>query len=305
MKHYGVIDIGSNTIRLVIYKWEEPELTALLNKKESAGLANYVDRDGGLSEAGICRAEQALAEFREILEHVEVERTYVFATASLRNISNTGIVAERLRRSSGFDIQVISGEEEADYDFRGALRATGLEDGLLVDVGGGSTEFVLFQHRVQCSAHSLRMGSLNLYTKYVSGILPGKKELEALSARVDRALEDCLRRERQAAPADLCAVGGSARAAAKLVSNLDPSLVASDGSFPVKTLKKLLNLAVERRHTFTRMVLRTAPERIHTIVPGLVILYRTAHWCGARRVVTSPYGVREGYLLARLEQVGQ
>ena len=139
MKHYGVIDIGSNTIRLVIYKWEEPELTALLNKKESAGLANYVDRDGGLSEAGICRAEQALAEFREILEHVEVERTYVFATASLRNISNTGIVVERLRRSSGFDIQVISGEEEADYDFRGALRATGLEDGLLVDVGGGTT----------------------------------------------------------------------------------------------------------------------------------------------------------------------
>ena len=53
------------------------------------------------------------------------------------------------------------------------------------------------------------------------------------------------------------------------------------------------------------MVLRTAPERIHTIVPGLVILYRTAHWCGTRRVVTSPYGVREGYLLARLERGGQ
>ena len=129
MKHYGVIDIGSNTIRLVIYKWEEPELTALLNKKESAWSGQLCGPDGGLSEAGICRAEQALAEFREILEHVEVERTYVFATASLRNISNTGIVAERLRRSSGFDIQVISGEEEADYDFRGRSAPPGWRTG--------------------------------------------------------------------------------------------------------------------------------------------------------------------------------
>lgn len=304
MKYYGVIDIGSNTIRLVIYKWEGRALTALLNKKESAGLAGYVGRDGLLSEAGIRRAEQALAEFREILDYVEVERAYVFATASLRNIGNTQAVLERLRRSSGFDVRVISGEEEADYDFQGALRATSLESGLLVDVGGGSTEFVLFQDRHQRSVHSIRIGSLNLYTRYVAGILPGKKELEALDSRVRRELEGCLEWERQARPADLCAVGGSARAAAKLVAGLDGSLVAPDGSFPAKALKKLLNLAADRRREFTRMVLRTAPERIHTIVPGLVILHRAAHDCGARRVVTSPFGVREGYLLAQLERDG-
>lgn len=302
MKTYGVIDIGSNTIRLVIYKWEGGAFSALLNKKESAGLANYVGEDGALSEQGICRAEQTLAEFREILDHVSVERTYVFATASLRNISNTDAVVERLVQHSGFGVEVISGEEEAAYDFQGALHATELDRGLLVDVGGGSTEFVLFEDRKQRSAHSIGIGSLNLYTKCVNGILPGKKEIQALNDRVCQLIEDCLEEERQAKPQVVCAVGGSARAAAKLIRAMDAGLVEPDGGFSVKALKKLLNLAAEERRVFSRLVLRTAPERIHTIVPGMTVLYRTAQYCGAKRILPSPYGVREGYLCARLEE---
>ena len=302
MKTYGVIDIGSNTIRLVIYKWEGSGFTALLNKKESAGLANYVEEDGYLSRAGILRAEQALEEFREILDHVQVERTYVFATASLRNIQNTEMVVERLQESSGFPVEVISGEEEAAYDFRGALYATDLQRGLLVDVGGGSTEFVLFEQRQQHFAHSIGIGSLNLYTKYVSGILPGKKELQAINGRVRRELKDCLEQVRQARPEVVCAVGGSARASGKLIRAMDETLIEPEGGFPVKALKKLLDLETEDRSRFVKLVLRTAPERIHTIIPGMTVLYRTARLCGAKRILPSPYGVREGYLCARLEQ---
>lgn len=305
MKTYGVIDIGSNTIRLVIYKWEGPGFTALLNKKESAGLANYVRSDGCLSQTGVRRAEQALAEFREILDHIPVERTYVFATASLRNIANTEAVVDQLRKSSGFAVEVISGEEEAAYDFRGALLATELDRGLLVDVGGGSTEFVLFEDRRERFAHSIGIGSLNLYTKYVNGILPGKKEYQALSDRVRRELEGCLAEVRQAQPQTVCAVGGSARAAGKLIRAWDPALEWEDGGFSVKTLKKLLHLSCEDRDAFVRLVLRNAPERIHTIVPGMTVLYRTARYCGADHILPSPYGVREGYLCARLEQSGQ
>lgn len=302
MKTYGVIDIGSNTIRLVIYKWEGGAFSALLNKKESAGLANYVEEDGFLSRDGIRRAEQVLEEFREILDHVPVEQTYVFATASLRNIRNTELVVERLQESSGFAVEVISGEEEAAYDFRGALQATDLRRGLLVDVGGGSTEFVLFEERKQRSAHSIGIGSLNLYTKYVDGVLPGKKELRAINTRVRELLEACLEEERQAQPQVVCAVGGSARAAGKLVWAMDETLVEPDGGFPIKALKQLLDLAAEDRGRFVKLVLRTAPERIHTIIPGMTVLYRAARYCGAKRILPSPYGVREGYLCARLEQ---
>ncbi len=80
-----------------------------------------------------------------ILENVRVERLYIFATASLRNIENTLEVTAEIKKQTGFDVDVISGREEAVFDYYGAMQTIEMHDRLLVDIGGGSTELVFYK----------------------------------------------------------------------------------------------------------------------------------------------------------------
>ena len=85
---YGVIDIGSNTIRMVIYKTENGEIKAVLNKKTVAGLVGYVNKKNNLSEKGINRVVEVLSEYKDVTDSIMIDGVYVFATAIFRNIGN-------------------------------------------------------------------------------------------------------------------------------------------------------------------------------------------------------------------------
>ena len=142
---YSVIDIGSNTIRLAVYRVDGEGITPILNNKYTAGLAAYVGKDGSMAPEGIERLVDVMGKFRAALDLLPDCRCFPFATASLRNITNRDEVVERVREATGFEIRVLSGYEEAMLDYRGAVRSLPGEQGLLVDVGGGSTELVFFK----------------------------------------------------------------------------------------------------------------------------------------------------------------
>ena len=146
-KLYGVIDIGSNTIRLVLYKLKGGVLLPMLNKKVAAGLAAYIEKDGHMTRKGIEKTVEVLYEFSQALDNVNAEAVYAFATASLRNITNSKEVVAEVSDRSGFDIRVLSGDEEATFDFYGATRITGEPDGFIADIGGGSTELVFYNEK--------------------------------------------------------------------------------------------------------------------------------------------------------------
>ena len=129
---YGIIDVGSNTIRLSIYKYENNKVILLLNKKTMAGLAGYV-KDGELSNAGIKRACEVLKAYREIVDNFQIDNVFVFATASLRNVSNTDEAVLRIKEETGFNTEIILGENEAIYDFIGASQVVDISDGILIN----------------------------------------------------------------------------------------------------------------------------------------------------------------------------
>lgn len=298
---YAVIDIGSNTIRLVIYKIENNQIKALLNKKSPAGLAGYVNKNRCLKKSGIRKAVSVLGEFREILEHMTIREVFPFATASLRNINNAPEVLDAIKKECGFDVRILSGEEEAVFDYYGALQAMEMDCGLLCDIGGGSTEIVTYRDHAIHTAVSLPIGSLNLYQNFVKSILPRKKELEALRQHVRKSLESLP--DLKYPVTDLCAIGGSARAALQMVRSAareEDSL-----SYPPQRLEDFLTEAVEAPEEFARRLLKTAPERIHTFLPGAAVLLTVAEYYHIKRILTVPYGVREGYLYYLLEQRGE
>ena len=293
---YGIADVGSNTVRLSIYKCEGGEIRLLMNRKTMAGLAGYV-RHGALTPEGIEVACQTLQGYRSLMDNLELPDLRVFATASLRNISNTEEAVGAVMAATGLRVDVLSGREEAELSFRGAIQNAGLYNGLLVDLGGGSTELVAYRNRTIQSACSLSVGSLSLFSRHVEKLWPDKGERRAIR----RAVEDQLDQfAPQRAPArHICGVGGTVRAACK-VANVLFGRPAEDRSLDRVELKEMLRRLKKPEKAELRLLLKTVPDRIHTIIPGLLALDTIARAYGAQTITASACGVREGYLLDRV-----
>lgn len=293
---YGIADVGSNTVRLSIYKCEGGEIRLLMNRKVMAGLAGYV-RHGALTPEGIEVACQTLQGYRSLMDNLELPDLRVFATASLRNISNTEEAVGAVMAATGLRVDVLTGREEAELSFRGAIQNAGLYTGLLADLGGGSTELVSYRNRAIQSACSLSVGSLSLFSKYVSKLHPTKEERRAIRRAVEEQLEQYVP---QHGPArHICGVGGTVRAACK-VANVMFDRPAGDRSLDRDELKEMLQRLKKPGKEELRLLLKTVPDRIHTIIPGLLALDTIAKAYGAQTITASACGVREGYLLARV-----
>ncbi len=292
----GIVDLGSNTIRLSIYHWEGQDFRLLLNKKTMAGLAGYV-QGGVLSDSGILVACRTLSSYRALLDNFQVPKMHVFATASLRNISNTGEAVETIRDVTGIPVEVLSGDEEAALSFKGAVLPGGVSTGLLADIGGGSFELVSYEDMSITSACSLPVGSLSLYTRFVNGLFPTPEERKAMRAYVeeqlDRARTAGVRRSR------LCGVGGTIRALNKLSVDVFHKPPESR-SMTAEELRELYKLLKKDGRDTLRQILHAAPDRVHTLVPGLVILNTIIKAYGVEQVTASSSGVREGYLMDRV-----
>ena len=292
----GIVDLGSNTIRLSIYHWEGQDFRLLLNKKTMAGLAGYV-QGGVLSDSGILVACRTLSSYRALLDNFQVSKMHVFATASLRNISNTGEAVETIRDVTGIPVEVLSGDEEAALSFKGAVLPGGVSTGLLADIGGGSFELVSYEDMSITSACSLPVGSLSLYTRFVNGLFPTPEERKAMCAYVeeqlDRARTAGVRRSR------LCGVGGTIRALNKLSVDVFHKPPESR-SMTAEELRELYKLLKKDGRDTLRQILHAAPDRVHTLVPGLVILNTIIKAYGVEQVTASSSGVREGYLMDRV-----
>ncbi|WP_195614890.1 phosphatase [Intestinimonas butyriciproducens] len=292
----GIVDLGSNTIRLSIYHWEGQDFRLLLNKKTMAGLTGYV-QGGVLSDSGILVACRTLSSYRALLDNFQVSKMHVFATASLRNISNTGEAVETIRDVTGIPVEVLSGDEEAALSFKGAVLPGGVSTGLLADIGGGSFELVSYEDMSITSACSLPVGSLSLYTRFVNGLFPTPEERKAMRAYVEEQLDHArtagVRRSR------LCGVGGTIRALNKLSVDVFHKPPESR-SMTAEELRELYKLLKKDGRDTLRQILHAAPDRVHTLVPGLVILNTIIKAYGVEQVTASSSGVREGYLMDRV-----
>ncbi len=302
---YLVIDIGSNTIRAVVFRVESGSPVPVLNKKYSAGLAGYVNDKGALSREGIDVAAEVLSEIRLIIDAFDFDGVYPFATASLRNITNSAQVLKEIEQRCGLSIPVLSGKEEAFFDFYGAVSDAGTDEGVLIDVGGGSSEIVVFRNGRTLASDSLPAGSLNMYHRYVSGLIPTAEEIKKIEENTRKLLQSCGKELKDAVwekGPEICAVGGTARAVLKLHNSVY-HLSKRNSVYERCFLKKVLSAGWKEEHLM-RLILKTAPERIHTLLPGIAVFYTIAKYFGSKKIITSSHGVREGYLYYQLEKAG-
>lgn len=294
---YGVIDLGSNTIRLSVFSFEDGKIKLIQNKKAIAGLASCIE-NGGLTEKGILKACSVLNKYKGILADLKVENFSVFATASLRNINNREIVLNEIKERTGLKPEILFGDEEARLDFIGVKNDCELEKGIIVDIGGGSTEIVLFENGEIKRLTSIPIGALNLQTKAVSGIVAKEKEIKLMKKVINKALDE-LKWDFESDYQQMYAIGGTSRAALEVIKEIF-SLPQEERTFTKMNLKKVLEKLKSKEPSEPKEVYKIIPERIFSFTGGTVILNEIIKRFGCETITISKNGIREGYFIDRV-----
>lgn len=297
---YGIIDIGSATIRLAVYLIEGGRVEQLLKQKEMVGLASYV-QDGMMSEEGIAQAVRVLKKFKEFLYSFDISHIEAFTTAALRNAKNSKAAVGAIERETGLPIRVISGDEEAVYDFIGATHAISAEDGLLIDIGGGSTEIVAYRSKQICQKVSLPIGSLGFAAKYVRGVLPSARETLAMRAEAEATI-GAVAAFAGIREAEITGIGGTFKSGCALYNELT-CRPAVNRMIDTHRLPEVIG-TFQRDHGLTQemtiMLMKAVPDRIRNVIPGLVIADVLARRFQSRIITYSDSGLREGYIYSEI-----
>lgn len=292
------MDIGSNTVRLSVYKERNGEAVILFSEKDQVSLKSYV-KDGKLTNKGIKRLYNTLKKFKALVDNFEdIDGVYPFATATVRDVANRKEVLDLMKEDLDLDIEILSGEEEAKLAFVGASVSTEVKEGVLCDIGGGSTEVVIIGQGKVIKSNSLSIGSLSAFNDYVDGLFVDKDSKKLIENKVLQLFDDSSIYEEDFKI--LSAVGGSARAALNFYKDYY-KLEDDTRSMDVKEFDSMVKDLIKKSDKKKmRLILDVKPDRIHTLLPGMIILNEISKFFNIETINVSQTGVREGYVYSKL-----
>lgn len=169
MKRIGLIDIGSNTIRLVIFEFDKKTgLDEVLNIKTPARLSQYLTNDLTMTQEGIEVLTTTLSSFKRVSDKFATDELHPIATAAIRQSTNRDDIIKHIEQQLNITMRIIPEESEAFYGYYAITHTTNISDGISVDIGGGSTEVTLFKDKQLKAAHSFPFGVVTLTKKFFS-----------------------------------------------------------------------------------------------------------------------------------------
>lgn len=206
----AIIDIGSNTIRLVVYDFsDELGLREIDNIKVVARLRNYLQVDGNMSVEGIQLLAKNLRMFKQIIDDYQVADVQAFATAAVRQANNHEHILQMMYKEVGLEITLLSEDEEAFFGFIGVAYTMKTPSAITIDIGGGSTEITCYERKELVHSISFPVGTVSLKQQFVKNNRMTSKEKTALNQYIKEQLEqvewlkDC--------KLPVIGIGGSAR----------------------------------------------------------------------------------------------
>ncbi|MEX0754148.1 MAG: Ppx/GppA phosphatase family protein [Actinomycetota bacterium] len=295
----AVIDIGSNSGRMVVFRFREGgHLDVLEDARAPLRLARSL-RDGDrLGSDAIERVLEALQDFRAVALGAGATRTLAVATSAVREAEDGDELLRRADEEVGIDLQVIGGDREAAYGFLGAVHDLPVSAGLVMDVGGGSMELTRFSGRVQHEAWTLPLGSLRVSDRYLISDPPTDKEMRKLRQDAAKAVRKAGVPRLEDGEA-LVGVGGTIRNLAKIDRRrIDYPLPLLHGyELPEARLQELMEFLAGRGMSRRANTPGLNPDRADTIVGGALAVLAAIEVVGAERVLVSSRGIREGIAL--------
>jgi len=304
MRRGASIDLGTNTFLLLVADVDDGKIEPVIEREEIIRLGKGVDAAGNISSEAMTRGMRCLEEYAAQARALGVETIYASGTSALRDARNREDFRKQVREKIGVDVEIISGEDEARYTYRGALSSApaSIENIALIDIGGGSTEDVVGNREEIVAARSVDIGSVRLTERFFHSDPITPMQMDAAQEAVRRAIGefDSILKNRQSST--LLGVAGTITTLAAIAQKLpefDPKKI--DGYWLSRCqvediLEMLAVLPLARR----RQVPGLRPERADVIVAGALILEIFMAEFNFGRLLVSQRGLRYGFLMEKM-----
>lgn len=292
----GIIDIGSNSIRLVIYEINELGAYRVVSEhKDSARLSERIGYDGILHSKDIISIVPILSHYALLCRVHEVQTVRAVATAAIRNAANSNEIVRVLEEQTSLKIEVLSGSEEARYGYLGVINTIDIRDALIIDIGGGSTEVTLLRDRKLLKSVSFPFGAVNTTHQFMKN----RNLTEQESADIRRMVEEAIASQpwiTQSPNLPMIGLGGTIRTLGKMSQKRSKYSLQLAHNYELKPgelrsfVTSLSSLPIEKR----KKVEGLSKERSDIIVPGLLILDTLFQAANASQCIISGSGLRDG-----------
>lgn len=295
MKRIAIIDVGSNSARLVIMEVHTSNACNLVyNQKDPLRLALKTDRKGYLTEEAFTATTNCLKNFAAMCRIFHADEIIAVATAAIRNAPNGAKLAKAASQASGINLEIISGKTEAYLSYLGVINTIDVKDAVIFDLGGASTEVILVKDRKLVDSVSLPIGCVNLTKNF------------KLNNAVDQTALNKMRRsineQMQKAPwiagcgLPLVGVGGTARSVGKIEQKRTKYFTSKlhNYQFGIQDFKEWYKTLPGTTLATRRRIPGLSNDRADVIIAGSSIIKALADRSKARKLVISGCGLREG-----------
>jgi exopolyphosphatase/guanosine-5'-triphosphate,3'-diphosphate pyrophosphatase len=297
----AAIDCGTNSIRLLIADVENEKLTDVVRTMVIVRLGEGVDKTGEFSQAALARTFAAIDEFAELISEHKPERVRFVATSASRDVSNRGEFVDGIKARLGIEPDIISGDEEAELSFLGATADLVNFDSapnapyLVVDIGGGSTEFVLGTTK-PTAAISTNVGCVRMTERHLVSDPPTADQISGATADIDAAIDEAYLAVPIAEANSLIGLAGSVTTVAALALGL--AEYDSEAIHGSRISASEVNRVTQELLTMTRTQRATLGPmhegRIDVIASGALVLDRIMARTGLSEVVVSERDILDG-----------
>jgi len=289
-----IIDIGSNSMRMVVFKKTSRFAFHLINETKSKVKIseNSYQNDAYLQEIPMMRAFNAMESFLNIAKNLKSRKILCVATSALRDAPNKNIFLSKVKNELGIDIKVIDGEKEAYYGAIGASNLLKDKDFTTIDIGGGSTEFALVKDKNIIKSISLNIGTVRLKELFFD-----KNDFDGAKQYIINQLEKLPQEYKEIGKA--VGLGGTARALSRtIIQNSKHPFDALHGfSYETANAMELFENILNAKSNVRLAILGVRNDRYDTIKTGTFIFKTILEFLHIKTVVTSGVGVREGVYL--------
>jgi exopolyphosphatase/guanosine-5'-triphosphate,3'-diphosphate pyrophosphatase len=301
LRRVASIDIGTNTILLLIAKVEGGRIHPLFEIETVARLGEGVQKNGILLKEAMDRGFQTLSQYSKWCREMEVQEIFAAGTSALREAKNSEEFLKLIKERLDLSIDVIAGEEEAQLSFLAVAKDLQEEGNpiLVVDVGGGSTEFILGKGNQINQWISLPLGSVRFTEQFLRSDPVQEKESEMMEKRIRELLVSIPHSKE---PLSMVAVGGTATALASVEQGLEEFIPKKIHHFVLEkeALKNQLLLYQSKTIEERKKIPGLSAARADVILAGGTILYLAMEELDCPSVLISCHGVRYGLLYKKL-----
>ena len=297
----GTIDIGTNSMRLLIGNYINNKIENRKKYVSTTRIGQGVDKEGYITEEAIERNLKALKEFSDICKNEKCDEVYCMGTSALRDSKNGQEFVRRAKELTGIDVDIICGDEESNLGFMGVLEGTDgnkSEDILVIDIGGGSTEFIVGNEEGIKFCKSENVGALRMTEKFITTDPISDEEYNSMASFIEETLYDTLNVLKEKKISKLVGIGGAITSLSAMNQQLEVYSMEKVHNSIVckKDLERILQNLKKMTLNDKKTMKGLQPKRADIITAGVKILHIIMEKLEFEEIMISEYDNLEGLM---------